>query len=194
MYLCAGCGRAAPGGVTHERCRRRTPLDALVSPYHYADPLMRSLIKEYKYHGAAEIGRILSGLAAVGARSLFTLLPAGAAIVAMPLHGSRERWRGFNQTAVLAQAVAAALGAKTSAPLVRARRTEEQAQLDIGEREKNCGRAFKCAKIVGEAVLVDDVVTSGATLRAAALAMKKAGASKVTGFALAHGRGDRLSC
>lgn len=192
LFLCPGCGFESPGGTTHLRCLSLTPLSALVSPYHYAEPAVRRLIKEYKYHGATEIENILIGLTASGVNKLRTLFPAMAIVVPMPLHGSRERARGFNQAAVLGGVVSRTLGFEMSMPLKRLRRTEEQARLETAERHENCRGAFSCAPVAGDVILVDDVITSGATMSAAAAALRAAGAEHVVGFALAHGRGDRL--
>jgi ComF family protein len=192
LFLCPGCGLASAGGVVHSRCADDTPLAALISPYHYADPKVRRLIKEYKYHGAREIERILCGLTASGVNKLKTLFPASAVIVPMPLHASRERWRGFNQAATIGSVVAQTLGLTMSSPLHRRKKTEEQARLETAERRENCQRAFFSAPVTGDVVLVDDVITSGETLRSAAQALRDAGASRVIGFALAHGQGDRL--
>jgi ComF family protein len=193
LFLCPGCGCFSPGGTTHVRCAERTPLSALVSPYHYANPTVRRLIKEYKYHGAAEIEKILIALTVSASEKMRTLLPQHATVVALPLHASRERMRGFNQAATIANALAGVIGAKTGTSLKRLKRTEEQARLKTAERHENCQKAFSSTPIAGDVVLVDDVITSGATMRAAAMALKEAGARTVTGFALAHGRGNRLA-
>lgn len=179
--------------MTHSRCRGASGLDALVSPYHYANPALRRLIKEFKYRGSPEIGNIIVNLTSASAQSLFTLFPKEAVVVPLPLHRSRERQRGFNQAATIGKALADALDLHMSPLLVRVRRTEEQARLSTAERMENCRRAFSAPReIAGHVVLVDDVVTSGATMSAAAEAIKRAGALSVTGFALAHGRGDRF--
>lgn len=193
LNLCPACGRDAAGGTRHRRCADDSSLDALISPYHYANPLLRGLIKDYKYHGAVDIAKILSALAAVGTRALKTRFPTSAAVITMPLYAARERTRGFNQAACLARAVADALGCEVINPLTRIRRTKEQASLTPKERQINCRQAFSCAPVSGEIILVDDVVTSGETMEAAAAAIKKAGATRVTGFALAHGAGNQLA-
>jgi ComF family protein len=192
LNLCPSCGRAAPAGRTHPRCQGECPLDALISPYHYANPVLRDLIKDFKYHGAAEIEKVLAGLAAAGVRALSTQFPADAVVVPIPLHPSRERQRGFNQAERIGQAVASALGSEIAEPLSRIRRTAEQARLEISLRRKNCLNAFRADSVEGDFILVDDVVTSGETMKAAAQALKDAGARSVIGFALAHGQGDRL--
>jgi len=192
LFLCPGCGRESPGGMTHAQCAELTPLSGIISPYHYAEPAIRRLIKEYKYHGAEAIRQILTGLTASGVDKLRTLFPTSAIIVPMPLHASRERARGFNQAATIGAVVSTTLGAKMETPLKRVRRTQEQARLETAERRENCRRAFACEPVSGNVILVDDVITSGETMRAAASALRAAGASSVVGFALAHGRGDRL--
>jgi len=192
LFLCPGCGRMSPGGTTHLRCANATPLSALISPYHYASPVIRGLIKDYKYHGAHDIEKIITGLTISGVDKLRTLFPPGARVTAMPLHPSRERARGFNQAATIAAAVSRALQIETFASLKRKKRTEEQARLTPAERRENCRRAFTSAPVTGDIILVDDVVTSGETMAAAASALKDAGARRVFAFALAHGRGDRL--
>ena len=111
----------------------------------------------------------------------------------MPLHPSRERERGFNQAEIIGQAVAQALGMKLEKPLSRVRRTAEQARLDSEGRRRNCSGAFRAVPFYGDVILVDDVVTSGETMKAAAQALKDSGARSVIGFALAHGQGDRLA-
>lgn len=192
LNLCPGCGLASVGGLTHGVCKSLTPLDALVSPYHYADPVLRGLIKEYKYHGAIEIEKVLSGLSSSAVMAGRTLLPQKAIVVPMPLHASRERMRGFNQALSLSKTIAQALNFSVTEPVSRTRRTAEQASLSSVERSVNCNKAFESIAITGEVILVDDVITSGATMNAAATALKKAGATRVIGFALAHGSGNRL--
>jgi len=193
LFLCPGCGLASVGGTVHRRCADAAPLAALISPYHYADPKVRRLIKEYKYHGAAEIERVLRGLTAAGVDKLRTIFPSPATVVPMPLHASRERERGFNQAATIGDAVSKTLGLEMASPLKRRKRTEEQARLDTPARRENCQNAFTSSPVAGDIILVDDVITSGETMRAAAQALRDAGARRVFGFALAHGRGDRLA-
>jgi ComF family protein len=188
LFVCSACGRSSPGGTTHLVCRSATPLAALIAPYPYANPLVRKLIKNFKYRGAGESKKIIENLAASSANALRQLFPAAATVVAMPLHPRRERERGFNQSEIIGRAVAEALGLKFDAELVRrVRRTDEQARLPFRQRAENCANAFCAKSASGTIILVDDVVTTGATMKAAAKAIRAGGAERVVGFALAHG-------
>jgi ComF family protein len=111
----------------------------------------------------------------------------------MPLHASRERERGFNQAAVLAQEVSRLRHLPVVMALKRTRKTPHQSSLKGKERRRNVRGAF--AVIHPDLVrdkrilLVDDVLTTGASANACALALKEAGASHVAVLALA--RADR---
>ena len=108
----------------------------------------------------------------------------------------RKRWeRGFNQAELLAQPMARRFGLKLSANLKRSRYTKSQAGLSELARRDNLKGSFKVrnpGQLAGKRVLlIDDVFTTGATLRAAAGALKSAGAAYVTALTLA--RVDRRS-
>ncbi len=187
MCLCPGCGRFSAAGLTHGACAGRTPLSGIIALYPYANPLVRDAIKSYKYRQAMEIEGSLARLIAAGAAGKAPIFPSAAKVAAVPLHAARERERGFNQADRLARALAAALRLEMAAPLRRVRKTGEQAKLETAERLKNCRAAFASEAAAGDYILVDDVVTTGSTLREAALALKEAGAGRIYGFALAHG-------
>lgn len=109
-------------------------------------------------------------------------------VVPVPLHAARLRERGFNQAALLAAGLAGALDRPVAHALRRNRATREQAGLDRAHRLENVANAFAPgrARIDGARVLlVDDVVTTGATLAAAAGALMDSGAERVVCVALA---------
>ncbi len=117
----------------------------------------------------------------------------GACLVPVPLHWSRLVWRGFNQAALLADELHKISGiAVDKHALARVRRTPPQQGLDRAGRQANIRKAFAVrasaqARLAGRPViLVDDVVTSGATAAACAKVLLKAGAASVDILALAR--------
>jgi competence protein ComFC len=167
-------------------CRRGVRgFDAAYSFGFYEDEL-RQLIHLFKYGRvqtlAAPLGRLLAR--ALPREQSFDL------IVPMPLHW-RKRWqRGFNQAELLAREI----GRRTHTPvwnaLRRVRNTTSQAGLTSAKRRKNVSGAFqarKQSKLNGSRVLlIDDVITTGATASSCARALKRGGASQVTLLTLAR--------
>jgi len=159
--------------------------DTVYSFGSYEGPL-RKLIHLFKY------GKVET-LAAPLSRLLIRSLPLDQrfdVIVAMPMHW-RKRWeRGFNQAELLAKPVAKRYGVKLATNLRRKRQTKAQAGLTEAQRLANAKDSFlirRSEEINGKRVLlVDDVFTTGATLRAAAAALKKAGAAHVSALTLAR--------
>lgn len=172
-------------GLCHVCSQSLVNFDAAYSFASY-DGVLRKLIQLFKYGKVETLAVPLS-------RLLIKSLPFGEnfdAIIAMPLHW-RKRWeRGFNQAELLAAPVARRYGLKLNRNLSRTRYTKAQAGLNEQERQKNLKNSFivkRAAEIAGKRVLlVDDVLTTGATLRAAAAALKSSGASRVTALTLAR--------
>ena len=111
----------------------------------------------------------------------------------MPLHPARLRERGFNQAVELARPLARRLGVPLAAALCRRLRdTPAQASLDRAARRRNVRGAFACdGDLSGRHVaVVDDVLTSGATIDALARALKKAGAARVSAWVAARAPRD----
>jgi ComF family protein len=198
-HFCACCGTAFLNASPLDAaglcglCRRGlTGFDAAFSFGEY-DGELRRLIHLFKYSGVAPLARPLS-------RMLLSAVPRSAVfdlIVPMPLHWLRKWQRGFNQSELLARALARPLGTPAANALRRSRATTPQAGLTRAQRRDNVNGSFRVhprAAIAGAHVLlVDDVMTTGATLSAAAAALKRAGARRVTAVTVARADRRKLS-
>lgn len=111
-------------------------------------------------------------------------------IVPVPLHSRRRRKRGFNQAALLAEKLSErAELAMDATTLVRHRATASQVGLDVKQRKSNVRDAFRCTtdRLTHRRVLlIDDVCTTGSTLEACALALRKGGVDSVEALTLAR--------
>ncbi len=180
---CPVCALPTPDGAPCGRCLKKQPLFArTVAPFAYAFPLDR-LVQALKFNGQLHLA---NGLADRLARCA-THRPD--CIVPMPLHPARLAQRGHNQSLELARRVADRL----DIPLLpnaclRVRDTPPQSELKWKEREKNMRKAFRCTEdFSGKHVaMVDDVMTSGASLNALALALRRAGAREVSAWVIAR--------
>lgn len=151
----------------------------------YGFPVDR-LLPRLKFHQGLAAGRLMSQLAA----EAFATAPRPDAIVPVPLHRARLRERGYDQALELARPLARALDLPLRDDLLRRRKaTAQQSRLDATARRRNLRRAF--AVIPREAmpahvVLFDDVMTTGATLHAAATALRRAGIGRVDAWVCAR--------
>lgn len=183
LARCSQCALPLPSGSVCAECLDRKPsYDAIRAAYPYEFPV-DALVQAYKY------GRDLT-LAPLFARAI--ALEVGSdvdALVAMPLAASRLRERGFNQ----AHEIARHLGRLLHLPVLgdacrKVADTPPQAGLTLAQRVRNVRRAFVCdADLAGMRIaIVDDVMTTGATLDELARVMKRAGAARVTGWVVAR--------
>jgi ComF family protein len=162
-----------------------TEFDAAYSFGEYEGTL-RKLIHLFKYQGIAPLHKQLGKL-------LSTALPRDMTpdvIVPMPLHWKRAWRRGFNQSDLLARALSRRTGVPVAHAVKRRRGTPAQAGLTRAERRVNVAGAFEMTKrnaVNGRHVLlIDDVLTTGATASACAAVLKRAGARRVTVLTLAR--------
>lgn len=151
----------------------------------------RASVHALKYDGELRLVAPLSELMAARWRRAGI---GGDALVPVPVHAQRRRQRGFDQAELLARGVGERLGLPVVLALQRASRTTAQHQLGRRARQDNVAHAFgivprHAAEIAGRwLVLIDDVVTSGATLAGCAGALYGAGASAVSALTLARER------
>lgn len=173
---------------------------AIACVYAYRDARVRALIRLLKYKNTRHVaGRLGPCLASVFMELLGEegrLMPHRVLVVPMPLSRKRLRSRGYNQSALLARAMVRSLPALSGVKLdehLLEKRFETRAQAEIGNRAarlknlRDCFRVCDGRTCAGEAiVLVDDVVTTGATFAAARRALEAAGFARVYLCALAH--------
>ena len=177
---CPECGaRLAEGAKT---CHRATPY-RLAAASNYGNGVVQKLIRELKYGRRTAYGKPVAAIIAVHLRNLgFNL--SSYAILPVPLHKARERERGFNQSAVVAEFLSEFTGIPLAPKhaLLRTRKTETQAELPREARLTNVLGSFKVeteVRIPKNIILLDDVFTSGATVGAAVSALREAGAKRI---------------
>ncbi len=187
---CATCALPVPAGVP--RCgacvTAAPPLDACLAAVAYAWP-WSDCVTRFKFGGQPGWARTLATMM----RSTPWVEPAleqADLVLPMPLSRERLAARGFNQALLLARQLAPR--ATDAALLLRTRHTPPQSDLQRAERLRNVQGAFavdplRTAALRGQRVmLVDDVMTSGASLHAAALAVRQAGAAHITALVFAR--------
>ncbi|MBT4349673.1 ComF family protein [bacterium] len=157
----------------------------------YHNPLTQNLIKTFKYQYLQNINKILVDILAEQLAKLpsTSLRTENIIITNIPLHKKKKRQRGFDQTEVLAQALAKKINVPYLAILKRDKFTKAQAQLSKAERQKNVSDAFVVNNINFKTnktiILIDDVATTGATLNQAAKVLKDNGFDKIIALTLA---------
>jgi ComF family protein len=164
-----------------------THLSLGVAAFAYEGPLRRTLA-QLKYEGA---GRVAAALAHAGLPAFRTLVGVSspAVLAPVPVHVERLRARGYNQAGLIASELGRATGLPVRNLLVRARSTTRQHRLDRAGRLRNLRGAFAMApgaqapKVV---IMVDDIITTSATLDACAAVLLEGGAQAVYGYAVAR--------
>lgn len=175
--VCGACLKSAPAfNATFAALSYQFPSDSLLQAYKYGEQL----------HLGSFFAQML-------AEKVQRLSNKPDIVVAMPLHPHRLKERGFNQAAELARAVAKHLHLPLALNAChRIRETPPQAGLSLRDRAKNLRGAFTCTEEVAgkTVVLVDDIMTSGASLNELAGTFKKSGASEVICWVVARTLAD----
>ncbi len=183
--------KVSPSLVT---CTR--PATITLLPFH--DPVVRSAIHEAKYHGSARAFELLALALADYLRDADDVgrTTSNTFLIPVPLGKERRKERGYNQIEEVAKLAGKELGMQVETDLlIRTRETISQISLPREEREKNLRGAFIVSPKLEERrridptctyILIDDVITTGATLQSAIDALKSAGALHIIPLALAH--------
>jgi ComF family protein len=188
---CPVCAIPSAGGATCGACLAHPPpWSRTIAALVYAFPVDR-LLQQLKYGGRLALGDWAGETLADAVRDGFASRAEAArpdVVVALPLTPARQRERGFNQARVIAPRVASAMRLPLRSPLVRIAGTKPQAALAWNERAKNVRGAFRVdGDVRGVRIaLIDDVMTTGATLAEAARILNDAGAADVECWVVAR--------
>lgn len=194
--LCGICQKGSIDGMTHPKCRTKWSIDGIISSIAYHGAVKR-LIYQFKYPPylsalKEDLGSLLyEGLIQQESFMQF-ILKENIVLTSVPLHKSRLNQRGYNQSELLAKFISEKLKIPYLNLIERKSKTAPQYRLKKELRLKNISDAFVINKKYKEnikglnTVLVDDIVTSGATMRECAKVLKKGGVAKVLGAVLAH--------
>ena len=183
--FCPRCALPSPAGAVCGRCLTQVPrYDATSAALSYQFPA-DVLVQALKFRGELALAPFLASL-------LIEKLTASKAvdfILPVPLSSRRLRERGYNQALEIAREVARRTGVPVAQELCeRTRDTPAQMDLPMGQRAKNVRAAFQCPRLLGGAkiAVLDDVMTTGATLDEIAATLKRAGAAHVENWVVAR--------
>lgn len=189
--MCQRCGKplVSDSATFCGGCLESEPAFEYARSFGLYDGVLRKAINHLKYYGMRRLAVPLAEMM-IGMQ-----LPQVDAVIPVPLHKSRHRQREFNQSALLSRQMARNLKADLIINrLTKIRDTAPQVGLRHKERIRNVKNAFRVedeGTISGKKIiLVDDVVTTGSTIRECAKVLKKAGASYIYVVSLAHGVSD----
>ncbi|HHB90302.1 MAG TPA: ComF family protein [Anaerolineae bacterium] len=187
--VCIRCGNPMTVRSVCHLCRRDPPdpLRGIRGVFFYKGPISQS-IRSLKYHGVQELATILGMFLVDYLRE--HPIPIDM-LIPVPLHAQRLAARGFNQSELLAQTITRTLGIPTRNDILRrVRATQSQTHLNRVQRQQNVAGAFEPypgVDLRGRSVLlIDDVATTGATLRACAQPLARAGAAEIWALTVAR--------
>lgn len=183
---CLRCSKLNPSGLYCLECAKPSLPERAFAIFRY-DASAKELVHEMKYKDLFEmskpLGKLLSdALNKIGDFSKFT-------VTFVPVDKRRKRYRGYNQAELLAREVSEHLGLQCEEILARIKKTESQIYTDSYlERRQNVRGSIEAVdKIEGNYLLIDDVITSGATIEEATKILHRAGAKKVVAAAICLG-------
>lgn len=189
--VCLYCRKPSLFGLTHVNCGNKLNIDGMVTIYRY-NPILKIVIKNIKYRLAVQVWKDFYKMISpevIGKLDCYKKLPSDLVIQPIPLSKNRFNERGFNQ----ASFIGAFFQRFLHFPIVNLllRNIEKPAQAQIKNkmrRYRNIKGIFTAKQGVNHNILlVDDIITSGSTVKEAARILKIAGAKKVYVLALAKG-------
>lgn len=203
---CLGCGQSddflCPNCLKKIQLNRQiiypknSPLFGLIIAGSYKEPLLKEAIHKYKYDLVKDLTRPLADLMMKKLNDCPWFKENNVLLIPVPLHKKRLRWRGFNQTELLAERINQQLNIPLADNILeRIKHAPPQVKIkDPQIRKRNIKEAFRIRPAPSKIslsnktiILIDDVLTTGATLEECARALKKAGAQKIWGLVLARG-------
>jgi ComF family protein len=191
--FCPVCSEASIDGVTHFKCQKKLSIDGIVAVWSYRG-VIRKAILALKYKFIYDLAKDLAFLSFEFLESNYSLMNLhNVVLIPIPLARKRIRWRGFNQTEILGRLIARHFGWKFSSNLLLRKKFDKpQTGLSREERKKNAKGVFSInpyfqKDLAGnlQAVVFDDVYTTGSTLKEAAKVLKRNGFKTVWGLVLA---------
>ncbi len=185
---CLKCQKMTEEGIC-SRCKEDLPLTKSIILGYHRDIILKEAIHNLKYEGLLELADTLSTLLITRLKD--TKFPPNCQIIPVPLHKSRLQNRGFNQSELIAQKIGLHYQIPVNKYLLkRIKNTKPQIELKHKERQENIKDAFiinKNAEIPKNIILLDDVITSGATIAECSRTLRAAGVRQIWLIALAHG-------
>src|SRR4030042_7083923 len=192
QLVCLMCRRSSKDGMTHINCRERFSIDYNYSSWKYTGVIRKAILK-LKYNFVLDIVNELSDKFVEKLKHDTDIMPKNASICPIPLHHSRKNWRGFNQSEVLAKRVGKDMGWRFYPDLLlRKKLTKPQTELKGGERKDNIKGVFEFnsrysfSKTHTPIIILDDVLTTGSTIKEAAMVLKRNGFEVVWGLTIAR--------
>lgn len=165
-------------------------LDELNIAGDYEDRSLSGLIKILKFNAVPAAAKILGQWLLLFWQGQAVFKSPQLLVIPIPLSARRQKWRGFNQAEIIARYLANNFNYQLSLDLIKIKETKAQSRLSAKKRINNLNGAFKWSgeiPIAKDILLIDDVITTGATLEEAARVLKAAGAKMVIGLAVAKG-------
>ncbi len=188
VSICSMCGNPTINSLTHPVCKTRNDIDGIFCGVLYRG-IIKKLVYKSKYHPyVSDLTKVMGNLlieSLIQQEAFTTILQqARPIIVPIPLSYKKEQKRGYNQSILLAKQLAENFKLPRSNILIRTKETKPQFGLNREERQKNMLGAFalKQKPYFKQVMVLDDILTTGATLKEAAKVLKRNGVEKVWGI------------